>query len=453
MTTPLNIFAIDYDGCFLLARLIENKLVHAKDVKELIADPMNTDLVSELVEAARRGEKVIITVGSNRQDGISDYGNSMAREASHKKPEKTSSPSVFSALPELAKVVKRLAEDESYAVPSGAKAIKNANVYFDRILAADVYQDKHFGLSFFKYMREDWIKKGIAQTEDSPIPDGTEAFFDQTKISTIYTQLHYFAEKYPDTPIVFTFKDDRKDILDGLMQFYQKNTHLMPKNITLVLEQKNHSPLAPHEVFDKTEIIGEGLIDYDYRTTTIAMIEIIHRMNNRKPLNLSDMSAGWQIDPSRDEYVDLAEIDMPDMQALFQDKVFANAINEFKQLRLATVIADLETYRAELNERRDSGIKKFFALFNDSAKHHLASIPKKLKAIDKLINVLNGKDVSPFTGEERRLLKKEKIYQNSLDVFNRVVKSMFMAKQLQPKDAVPIDDELARERGQGVILV
>lgn len=69
---------------------------------------------------------------------------------------------------------------------------------------------------------------------------------DCTKISIIYSQIHYFATHLIDGHILLQFYDDKESILNGLYEFYSASPHFIPSNVELHLIQqiaeKGHKP-------------------------------------------------------------------------------------------------------------------------------------------------------------------------------------------------------------------
>ena len=127
----------------------------------------------------------------------------------------------------------------------------------DRFLLSDARGHLASGTSFklatdpeYKGKHEDW-------------------YFDESKISMIYAKVHRSAACNPNGTALFTFYDDRKDILDGLHRFFTENKELLPDNLVLKLCRRERESTV---IQSYNSISGIGVpdslgIDYNYKQT------------------------------------------------------------------------------------------------------------------------------------------------------------------------------------------
>ncbi len=136
-------------------------------------------------------------------------------------------------------------------------------------IGADIHQNKEIGASFQRYCQQEWIQHGSG-SPGFPEEHDVETALDHSKITTLHSQMHHFAMKYPGEEVVFTFIDDREDVLEGLAEFYFAHPKLIPSNVTLKLEQSSpFYQLKPQERFQSahSKIQGRGLIDTQFAAT------------------------------------------------------------------------------------------------------------------------------------------------------------------------------------------
>jgi len=95
------------------------------------------------------------------------------------------------------------------------------SIGFAPLLSGDIYNNLNVGDTF------DAMKKSIPVKDSKP-------FVDHTKISLLYSQVHYMANQYErDESITYIFFDDQTKILDNLYTEFSSNSNLIPKNFTL----------------------------------------------------------------------------------------------------------------------------------------------------------------------------------------------------------------------------
>ncbi|KTD56562.1 Dot/Icm T4SS effector [Legionella santicrucis] len=271
--TKLYVYSLDYDGCMA-----------EKTLKEMIE--ANAELIEEITDRINAGNEVTICVGSNRQGIHKDHYNSR----------KSGCVSVFTAYPALVEKIKTKIEDN---------ANKN-NIKFDGFLTIDAQQGEVPGTNFNKYQKISYITdKRIPTLDDiKDIKNLPENKTDESKISTLYAQMHHFAFLHPNEEIEFVFKDDQKIILELLHQFYSQNQNLIPRNITLKLEQKisnevknaieikiNEDKFSELDAWNATiggkadslpAIKGTGHLDSDYSKTSTAMLIIANQIASKR---------------------------------------------------------------------------------------------------------------------------------------------------------------------------
>lgn len=205
--TKLYVYSLDYDGCMA-----------EKNFEKMIeANPM---LIEEIADSINAGNEATICVGSNRQGIHKDHYNSC----------KSSCFSVFTAYPDRVEQIKKKIKDSA----------NKSTIKFDSFLTIDAQQGINPGTNFNQYQHISYItdkrKPTLDDVED--IKNMPKNKTDESKISTLYAQMHLFAFLHPNKEIKFIFKDDQKKILEQLHQFYSHNQNLIPGNITLKLEQK-----------------------------------------------------------------------------------------------------------------------------------------------------------------------------------------------------------------------
>ena len=236
----MRVLSFDFDGCIFNGDYVNScKRKAAKEINDIIK--YNESFLKEIrAENDRLAyTNVISFIGSNRQSKAIDDLNSIK----------------FTIGLGIIKV--------GSCFPAIQAITNYLSVKFDSFLLADIYG--HYengnpledGTSYnraidpaFKGMHADWE-------------------FDETKATIIYAQMHKIALANPKEEIVFDFYDDRNDILYSLHNFFNNNKELMPRNVTLHLNQYVNSTLS-HPFAD---IVGSGIIDANYRATVIEMAQ------------------------------------------------------------------------------------------------------------------------------------------------------------------------------------
>lgn len=191
-----------------------------------------------------------VIVGSNRQDVIMDFGNGSAGV--------TPPGSVF---PRLQAVSNRL------------------NAKFDKFLLADLESGNKFGTEFDTILNSGLLQSNGSYKSDTKWSklDADIRFAklvdDSSKVSLLFAQMQKASQEHPKTEIEFNFYDDRKDIVEDLQSFFEKNPNLIPKNVVLnlrgysgpqpddELKTQRRSDVYPYgKVQDIAKIRGKGTI-------------------------------------------------------------------------------------------------------------------------------------------------------------------------------------------------
>ena len=122
-------------------------------------------------------------------------------------------------------------------------------------------------------------------------PNKTDLYCDDTnKLLMLYMQAHQKAQKTPDKHFVLDFYDDTPRILDAVYSFYSVNSHLIPSNCRLRINQfcvENHPSYSPELSDNPRSVSGAGKINESY-TDDIRTIATQH--NQFIPLDKSILS-------------------------------------------------------------------------------------------------------------------------------------------------------------------
>lgn len=216
--------AVDMDGCFMgpsFARDPNRDIVAA-----------NQQLFDKLVSKKSKYDKVVLTLGSNRQSIPMDFDNSKQEQVG----------SAFYQLKVLAKQLKK----------RGLKAKA------DNALLADLFNDQEAGHSF-KLAKALYEPDGKTYKQDvrdklNQFPGWIE---DTSKVSILYAQMQRASLKNPKEEITFKFYDDKPEIRNALQAFFTKHPHLIPSNVKLKI-RGYESPVKPNGDAVDVLIIKEG---------------------------------------------------------------------------------------------------------------------------------------------------------------------------------------------------
>lgn len=198
----------------------------------------------------------IIISGSNRQYYERDYSNSS-------KTGVAANPSGIHILAQMGHFLSNL--------------LPRRKVKTDHFLLADLFDDATPG-STAKNIQKKLLPNGKypPRTPDAlgdyagkpfSTTDGVLSDFsryDEDKLTLLYAQMQYFANKYPNRTIQFKFFDDRLDILQALQSTFQDNPELIPQNITLELQQRDTIQGMPSSFAPQT-INGNGPINQNWQ--------------------------------------------------------------------------------------------------------------------------------------------------------------------------------------------
>lgn len=182
-------------------------------------------------------EKVIIGIGTNRQDYMSDKVNSYRGG------------SMAPAFPLIQSYLSQQLGNQSL-------------IEFDPFLMADIY-DRTEVLDPNQAVVAGGAYRRIltAYNDESQKEQHPRAMFDHSKISLIYAHAHRLATLNPTADCVLDFYDDNSPILSGIFDFFASYPNLLPDRVTLCLNQyKNGSPVIKYE----DAIRGTGRVDSQY---------------------------------------------------------------------------------------------------------------------------------------------------------------------------------------------
>lgn len=235
------VISTDFDGCWF-----HN---HGR-LSEASRDPLiehNPVILEKIKSKIKKGgfDKVTFMIGSNRQSQPVDSRNSQYN----------STPSCFYALNKICQHIRQ--------------AISRDTIEFsvDTYLLSDTFGSTSIGENF---------NNALIHKQNYKFSDW---FFDESKLTILYAQMHKIASENPDSKIRFSFYEDRyyqpqgklldpQDILHALMSFFKSNSDLIPNNITLTLHHYdglNYTNVA--------RISGKGLIDEHYQNSIKTMVE------------------------------------------------------------------------------------------------------------------------------------------------------------------------------------
>src|SRR3990167_5813008 len=244
--TTINVRSFDFDGCLFNENYTnqfstdyeKKKLIPTDELEEELIKrhliPCNEILVQQITEEIQKKEfkKVILMVGSNRQDRHMDNGNKV--RVGRNGPLRTGS--CFPAL-------SHLCDKLNNQYPQAREPLYSIDPY----LLSDLYNKREAGHNF----------------NDSQSTD--RAIVDKSKVSLLYAQIHRIAslQKSNNVKIIYDFYDDlySDDILEHLYVLFHANPDLIPAHVTLRLHQyagpNNNKP-------NLFQIQGTGQIDFNY---------------------------------------------------------------------------------------------------------------------------------------------------------------------------------------------
>lgn len=139
-------------------------------------------------------------------------------------------------------------------------------------LLADIFGDLPDGTSYHRIMNNP-----VNKTHANCIHDGT-------KLTLLYSQIHFIANTHQLEQIVFDFFDDREDILSDISDFFSKYTDMLPNRVCLRLNRYKENELSLYKKINGTC----DHVDTSYRQTIINMIEITPRNENHPDRRCTD---------------------------------------------------------------------------------------------------------------------------------------------------------------------
>lgn len=241
------VLSFDFDGClFNLTYMKAND----RDVVQ-----HNLEFLEYIKSENSAFEKVTCFIGSNRQSKALDDNNRYAI-----------GPEGFF--------------DKGSCFPAIRVLSEYLNASLDATLLADIVHDLPEGESYRRATTSDY--QG----------DHVDTYFDGTKLTLLYAQIHKAAMEDPTAEIIYDFYDDREDILYALKEFFKRSPGLIPQNVTLRLNQyagKREGALLP--VYHAST--GEGFIDSNYRLTVKHMFEHCFKESFVEPSYMREVSVAY----------------------------------------------------------------------------------------------------------------------------------------------------------------
>lgn len=234
--------SIDYDNCIGYVAALENPgfrkkyiLDHpeAKDHKDLwkffIENSPFGKLLKEQLEDKEVTE-VVFTSGSNRASLVADLYNRYGNFDALGGFDGGSSFRFFQNFTEYLK--------ELLAKTGGEKISYNARTLFDiwwKKQPTDYIVEQKdtpgYPTDFINSKKQLRENRRILEKHFQEI--GPDPFFDHSKISLLYAQIHAIARDHPDTEIQYDFYDDRPEICHALYTAFYNHPELLPKNVKL----------------------------------------------------------------------------------------------------------------------------------------------------------------------------------------------------------------------------
>lgn len=228
MPKKINLKLYDIDGCLFHA------YIEGQPVQTWLLASNAAFLEKQCADiAAHDFDKVILALGTNRQDWYTDYHNS--RKGG----------SCIPALPLLQHYFQQHLDNE---------------VVLDPFMKADIDSGKSAGESFKTILKKLY--------NDAEINIDTRYIFDYSKVSLLYTHAHRVADLHPEAEeIVIDFYDDTPQILQSVYTFFNKYPDLLPRNVVLNIHHYNGGEVKPYG----NPIQGNGITDKQYNWTTLHM--------------------------------------------------------------------------------------------------------------------------------------------------------------------------------------
>ena len=231
----IRVLSFDFDGC-----LFHTGYINSEEKSVIFSNQVFLDRIKSEND---RYSQSIVMVGSNRQSKRVDKLNA----------EIANKGSCFPAI----------------------KAISHyLDVNLDLFLLADLHGDLAYGTTFARALYPQAINHA-------------EWLFDETKVTVLYAQLQKIALENPTEDIEFYFYDDKgcnyrvirddrghdrlvlcDGILEWLQRFYSLHPDLIPKHVTLFLNQYSGNIVKPF-----VKIKGTGFVDANFRNTVKEMCQ------------------------------------------------------------------------------------------------------------------------------------------------------------------------------------
>lgn len=226
-------FSIDYDGCLF------HYGVYGKPESDnpiITQNKLIIDIIAGIISGSRFAQ-IYFQVGSNRQSKGVDLSNSIRNKSG----------SCYAA-------ILKFCDEFCQSYP-------DSNISVDRFLLSDAFGEVPAGENF-----SDSVNQRHMYFHDY--------FFDVSKLTLLYAQMHKLASENEDSEVQYHFfddlyyQDDPDDILNHLRIFFGKHAYMIPNNVTLHLHFYNG------EEYDHINTVnGTGEIDHNYRNNIKHMAE------------------------------------------------------------------------------------------------------------------------------------------------------------------------------------
>ncbi|OGT44888.1 MAG: hypothetical protein A3E82_02950 [Gammaproteobacteria bacterium RIFCSPHIGHO2_12_FULL_38_11] len=270
----IEVHSLDFDGCFGPAFKGFEKY---KSMAEY-----NEEFVQYLFFKHKNSDNVELKfmVGSSRQSAVSDLRAMVQQDD---KGENIFSGSCFVEIETFVSQIKEYFNESK------------VDVSLDRFLTTDIFHERAFDSTFLQAQRENGnylfgIYRDEIQKLENIVPDlyrqasnicaylynynkAHKILFDSGKFTLLLTQMHKIASENADADIDFHFYEDRDDILIPLYLIFNLHSELLPANLVFHphLYITGKSCLHPYLA---GPIKGNGVIDYEYKNTAIALRKI-----------------------------------------------------------------------------------------------------------------------------------------------------------------------------------
>ncbi len=233
------VLSIDFDGCLAHQSFTESA--------ELDLIKFNQPFLRYLQEIGQTYQQQCLMIGSSRQSGFIDF---MSQKNNRQ---------LLRCFPYYIQVANHL------------------GINLEPFLMADLYSNLAPGTAYNLELAVDYPfpdkgdfaalhLKALEFQGSLRNPLSPDAFCDSSKISLLYAQMHFMAQKHQDKELVFKFYDDNSQQLTYIHRIFKENNTLLPSNLSLDLCHYDGQ-----EMKDLFHLKGSGQIDADCYQTIIGI--------------------------------------------------------------------------------------------------------------------------------------------------------------------------------------